>query len=206
MTLYEILGVAPDADTAAIKKAYRSLAQQNHPDKGGDVERFKAIQKAYDVLSDEERRATYDATGSTGEGPTAREIALNSLPGLLDGILDRIDPEAQSPLEFGRKAVKAEIEGLHGKIKDLRKKAKKRQRALDLMGVKLGKQNLLAQILAAAIVDLEQQAKHLEKALDIYGEMLNILADHTYEPPAPAPLQADPEEALRALVNLFGRR
>lgn len=206
MTLYETLGVAPDATAAAIKKAYRSLAQKNHPDKGGDDAAFKAIQKAYEVLSDEERRTKYDATGSTGEGPTPREVAMNSLPGLLDSILDKIDPEAQSPLEYSQKAIKAEIDGLHDKIKALRSKIKKRQRALDLMGVAEGKPNLLAQILGAGIIALEQQSKHLERALDIYGEMLSILADHTYEPPAPAPIQGSPDDLMMAFASVFGRR
>src|SRR5689334_15867993 len=61
---YAALGVAKDADAAAIKKAYRKLARDRHPDKNpGNTEaetRFKEVSEAYDVLSDEKRRAEYD--------------------------------------------------------------------------------------------------------------------------------------------------
>jgi len=65
---YKVLGVAKDATTADIKKAYRKLARQYHPDANkGDVkaeEKFKEISEAYDVLSDEKRRKEYDEARS----------------------------------------------------------------------------------------------------------------------------------------------
>jgi len=62
--LYKTLGVAEDADEASIKKAYRKLAKEFHPDvTGGDkkkTERFKEINEAYDVLGDSKKRKEYD--------------------------------------------------------------------------------------------------------------------------------------------------
>ncbi len=63
---YEILGVSESADAIAIKKAYRGLVKKYHPDiyKGEDRDtKFQEIQKAYDVLSDEDKRAAYDRNG-----------------------------------------------------------------------------------------------------------------------------------------------
>ena len=64
---YELLGVPRGADEAAIKAAYRSLAKEHHPDrKNGCKEseaRFKAINEAYDVLKDPQKRAAYDRFG-----------------------------------------------------------------------------------------------------------------------------------------------
>jgi molecular chaperone DnaJ len=66
-TLYDTLGVKKGASADEIKKAYRKLAAQYHPDKNpGDAaaeERFKEVQNAYDVLSDEQKRKQYDSFG-----------------------------------------------------------------------------------------------------------------------------------------------
>ena len=61
---YQTLNVPRDADEAAIKKAYRKLAKEYHPDRNADkpgaAERFSAITAAYDLLTDKEKRARYD--------------------------------------------------------------------------------------------------------------------------------------------------
>jgi molecular chaperone DnaJ len=67
---YEVLGVSKDASTDEIKKAYRKMALKNHPDKNpGDKEaedRFKEAAEAYDVLSNQDKRARYDQFGHAG--------------------------------------------------------------------------------------------------------------------------------------------
>ena len=57
---YATLGVAKTATPDEIKRAYRRLASQHHPDKGGDTAQFQAIQTAYDTLGDQTKRAAYD--------------------------------------------------------------------------------------------------------------------------------------------------
>lgn len=65
---YEILGVARSASKEDIKKAYRKLAHQYHPDKkGGDEKKFKEVNEAYQVLSNDEKRAQYDQFGRVGD-------------------------------------------------------------------------------------------------------------------------------------------
>jgi len=65
---YKSLGIARNATKDEIKKAYRELAHKYHPDKGGDGERFKEINEAYTVLSNDEKRAQYDQFGQVFEG------------------------------------------------------------------------------------------------------------------------------------------
>ncbi|VFQ70001.1 unnamed protein product [Cuscuta campestris] len=63
---YDILGVSKSASEDELKKAYRKAAMKNHPDKGGDPEKFKELSQAYEVLSDPEKREIYDEYGEDG--------------------------------------------------------------------------------------------------------------------------------------------
>ena len=65
---YAILGIDKGASKDDVKKAFRKLAQQHHPDKGGDEAKFKEITEAYAVLGDEKRRKEYDTRGSSFGG------------------------------------------------------------------------------------------------------------------------------------------
>jgi molecular chaperone DnaJ len=65
---YETLGVNKDASPDEIKSAYRKLAMEHHPDKGGDGEKFKSINEAYEILSNPERRSQYDNPMPRGFG------------------------------------------------------------------------------------------------------------------------------------------
>lgn len=62
---YDILGVSKNASQDDIKKAFRKLAHEHHPDKGGDQAKFKELNEAYQVLSDPNKRSQYDQFGAS---------------------------------------------------------------------------------------------------------------------------------------------
>lgn len=65
---YEVLGVSKDASADEIKKAFRRAAIEHHPDRGGDEQKFKEINEAYEVLKDDQKRKRYDQFGHAGVG------------------------------------------------------------------------------------------------------------------------------------------
>ncbi len=96
MNHYETLGVGKTATQDEIKKAYRKLASQHHPDKGGDTKKFQDIQTAYSILEDANKRGQYDQE-LAGGGP--RQFHFHSGGGM-DDILNAFrnggfDPFAQ---------------------------------------------------------------------------------------------------------------
>jgi molecular chaperone DnaJ len=85
---YDTLGVPKTASAEELKKAYRKLAREHHPDQGGDEARFKEIQGAYDVLSDPEKRKAFDQFGSTNGrgGPQMQDFEFGDLGDLFGSI------------------------------------------------------------------------------------------------------------------------
>jgi molecular chaperone DnaJ len=107
---YATLGVDRDAGDAEIKKAFRRLAQQWHPDVSSDpaaAERFKELNEAYQVLSDPERRQRYDLFGAAGvEADVA--AGFGGMPGFAD-IFDAFFGGATGAARRGRPAAGSDL-------------------------------------------------------------------------------------------------
>ena len=82
MDHYAVLGVGKTATPDEIKKAYRKLASQHHPDKGGDTAKFQQIQEAYAILSDPEKRQQYDNPAPPNMQGFPGGFSFNMGPGL----------------------------------------------------------------------------------------------------------------------------
>jgi DnaJ-class molecular chaperone len=83
MDYYSILNVSKNATQDEIKRAYRKLAAQHHPDRGGDTKKFQDIQAAYDTLGDQAKRQQYDIHGHGpphGNGPGGFHFDFGSDP------------------------------------------------------------------------------------------------------------------------------
>ena len=84
---YELLGVSRDADADTLKRAYRQQARKYHPDvnkEAGAEDKFKEIGKAYEVLSDSQKRARYDQFGEAGIGGAAGMPDMGDMGGFAD--------------------------------------------------------------------------------------------------------------------------
>ncbi len=118
MNYYEILQVTKDATGAEIKKAYRKLAIKYHPDKNpGDKEaeeKFKLINEAYAVLSDDEKRAIYDRYGKEGlnrQGGGFRSADMSDFMDIFESMFgDAFGGGARQPRSSARYALDLEIE------------------------------------------------------------------------------------------------
>lgn len=106
MSLYEQLGLSKGADTQEIRRAYLRLSKTAHPDKGGSAEQFKTIQQAYEILSDDQKRAYYDQTGQVPgeEGVQEQQMPFNMgemFGGMFGGMFGAM-PGMQMPFGPGR--------------------------------------------------------------------------------------------------------
>jgi DnaJ family protein B protein 4 len=79
-SLYQTLGVSPEASSKEITKAYRKQCLKHHPDKGGNEDTFKQVSEAYQVLSDPEKKKLYDAYGTTDTAAAAGSPFGTSAP------------------------------------------------------------------------------------------------------------------------------
>jgi molecular chaperone DnaJ len=116
-SLYDVLGVKKNASADEIKKAYRKLAREHHPDRNpGNEEaeaRFKEVQTAYDVLKDPDKRKQYDAFGENGArgGPGGFNFDVGDLGDLGDlfgGLFGRGGRGRTQTRERGRRGADAE--------------------------------------------------------------------------------------------------
>jgi DnaJ-class molecular chaperone len=102
---YQILGVARDAPEADVKKAYRKLAKELHPDRNKDnpkaAERFSQVTNAYDLLTDKDKRARFDRGEIDGDGNPAAPFGYGARPGGGGGGRPQPGGFSSSGFEFG---------------------------------------------------------------------------------------------------------
>lgn len=184
MTPYETLGVANTATPAQIKKAYRRLAQDLHPDKeGGDAERFKAVQQAYDLLMDPERRATYDRDGTTTDVNTIRQKAESMVTSmlvqriLLDRGLSLQDFDPVQEVEF-------ELSGQTSQVKrhaqEAREKCEQIEKAIKRLSRKSGQNVVVTMLQGKLKLTDEFLVSNLEHQ-QVLEEAKKVVKDYDWE-------------------------
>lgn len=199
MNHYEILGVSSAATQNEIRQAYRRLAQQHHPDKGGDPAVFRAAQQAYEVLSDADRRAAYDA-GEPDPAAAAdklqasvrvaasqmlnKAIAEASVRGGVDhvDVLAKVRGELHDSLSANEEASRTLGEQVY--------EAQRAQRRLEYRGEG---ESFLHGVLANRILAIEAEQVKVAAATEVCLRTLDLLAEYSYEvAPEAAPQPAGP--------------
>jgi curved DNA-binding protein CbpA len=192
MTLYATLGVQPTASPDEIKKAYRKLAQQHHPDKqGADADRtkFQEIQEAYDVLSDPERRDRYDRDGTYRhmKEPTEEEkinaAAQNGLRQVLSQIIDGTEYVEYTDIFEN---LQKEAESIRANMTKERDGLIKRREKLELAVKRIkpkeeGQENIGALLMQSVIMEVQGLIGRADFALKIAERLVEIVGGHTYE-------------------------
>lgn len=107
---YDILGVPRDATEKQIRKAYRRLAADNHPDRGGNPERFHQIAAAHEILSDPDKRRIFDETGAFDAAQQWAELVQKNVHSLINALLDEEVADIEKALRLTLKRHLAQLE------------------------------------------------------------------------------------------------
>lgn len=191
---YEILGVARDADLGTIRASYRVLAKIAHPDKGGDREKWDRLRRAHEILTDPDRRARYDATGSIEQidPVTDRQQAYGLIALKFAEFADQFvradfhptrDPRTQPVLEQIRRHIS-------GELRDAEKALKVGQRQLEFLGDYAGRLtrrkdaagiDQIAAIMREKIGQIEQRIVQVELVIRVRVIAIDVLDEYSFE-------------------------
>jgi len=192
---YQELGVARDADEAAIKRAHRRKAREHHPDKGGDAARFQVVQRAYEVLADPDRRKQFDETGNAEPVQDAENAAMMQLAKLVLEVVDRADLARADLVVVMRDSVEAAIAAQRKQRAQVEQRIARQEEALKRFVHKGGGEDPIALMLTQAVAAARATLPGYDQVIGAYDKLLEVLAAYSYrvdEVQWPGGLQASP--------------
>lgn len=194
MTHYDTLGVPRDAAAAQIKAAFRKLASEHHPDRGGDTAKAAAVNDAYACLSDSERRARYDAGHDDVLPPTPEQLlrqkALEVLGAVFDAVLERPDIESTGLIRTVRVELTAAGKRFATAAIDARAAVKKLDRIRGKLLRKAGAgDDIASMLLEGKATTCRRRAEEAEVAVGQVNAATALLAEYGEEPYSPGPAQ-----------------
>ena len=182
--LYGILDVPKDASTSDIKRAYKKMSMQHHPDRNNNSELSKDamvdINMAYDVLSNPERREQYDRTGDGSVKPRVETIAMNELSKLFAFIVEQCqDLESTNIILEMIKTTNHNMRSFKGDIQKHQINISKYEKAKTRIVRKSG-ENMLSAVLAEKINASTIGIANLEINVDVSKSMLEMIDSYEY--------------------------
>jgi curved DNA-binding protein CbpA len=180
MTLYEELELQPNCSQEDIKRQYRTLAHQHHPDRGGDTERFKRISIAYEVLSDTVRRAEYDRTGQFDQNHSTRSAAIERLGNMINHYVPDLNADAEDLIVKMRMDIHQALAQLASHTENTHRQLKNAQRTHKKLWVKTSGENFLKGFVENLIARREKELVDLERQRATLTLMLEMLDDYHF--------------------------
>lgn len=192
-SLYSILDVDKLADKKTIKNAYRKCAKKNHPDTGGNPERFAVIKRAHDILMDDERRNKYDSTGDESEKSPDNVLGniINCIAYHLNTVLGDCAQSGTSPLTVD--VVSKISSKMRSTIQENEKNLRITKGVLDFDKKMQGRfknknksnGNIFEDIISHRISSLQMNISQLENAIKTHEEALEMIKGFSYKSDKP---------------------
>lgn len=183
---YATLGVPKEASLADIKRAYRALAREAHPDNGGSTERMQALNAAKEVLYDAQRRADYDAGGDGSFDPI--EVKARNL--IIDLFLEAVSVNALNPYQASLGGLRKGIGECHQKIQTQRLAIGRLAQQRGLILARKGDKNAYNDIVDAAIKAANDSIDGYETQIQVAELAIKLLQDE-YKPAPPPSIYPD---------------
>jgi curved DNA-binding protein CbpA len=206
-SLYDELGVEPEAAAPEIDKAYRQKARKVHPDTGGSDTAFHALSHAYEVLSDPERRKAYDATGYEGEliSENIAARAMERIHELVASVLDSDIPfESIDLVAAIRDTLTKQKAEIAAGVKKLERQAKRAEAMASRFrrdsGHKNSGDNFIRGLLERRAAETRQNAEKTRQEEAVFVKAIELLADYSFEHEK-APKQAAERGIPRAAIS-----
>lgn len=181
--LYGALGVDKTAKADDIRKAYRKASKKAHPDAGGSADKFALIALAAEILGDDERRATYDATGNIEDKP--QDKAMSAVMEALNSVLNEctrrgINPETVDVVSDAKKTLKIKLEQMDEGARVAQKQIQAAEKLVKRFRSKNGKPNRLAPLIEGRVNQAKYDAKNALRDRPSIVGAIAILDDHTF--------------------------
>lgn len=179
-SLYDDLELPKNCTSEEIKQKYRILAQLHHPDKGGDVEKFKRMKLAYEVLSDPIKREHYDSTGDQYDDINLDSEVMARLAIMISQFVQHINPEIDDLILKMRIEIRALQQLTNNAIVECNNLINKMNIISKKIKLKKEGENVLKSVIDKKILGLHTELIHHKRGLIVFARMLEVLEDYHF--------------------------
>lgn len=202
MSLYDDLGVAPDASEDEIAAAYRRAAKKHHPDAGGDPAKFQRAQAAATILRDAEKRARYDLNGTIDERlDNSLAEATQVLSSAFEAAFSQAKDIAHTDVvKLMAKNIQQMLSGLKSNKVAKKQRLDRICEALERLRYRGNGQDFIGNVLKRQIQSIERQLIEFDRTEKVYCSALEMAKDYLWK------VDQDPEQwdALDDMLAIKG--